>query len=152
MVRRTWRIVERKAKAKAPAAAGDFPCLHRTAHGRIFHCQDVRRIVVEFMGCWLVLRAEEFHRLQQHLCRIAACGLTRSRFAEGERIRLQDSTGEKTLVLDWAGLLELGELMESGARRLDSVACPGVAESLGEGHRLSPYPSTDFPPPGAPRL
>lgn len=90
----------------------------RSTGGQVFHCADVRRIVVEFQGCWLVLREEEFHRLQRHLCRIASCHWTRSRFAAGERIRLQDSGGDKTVVLDWAGLLELGRLLETGADRL----------------------------------
>ena len=113
--------------------ACDFRCLHRTARGRIFRCREFRRVVIEFEGTCLVLREGEFQRLLQHFGRIAACGLTRSRLAMGERIRLRDATGGKALILDLAAVEELAVLMESGNAGWDpaSGGCQGVAKSLG---------------------
>lgn len=108
----TWSMAGREA-AEPEAEGCDFRCLHRTARGRIFHSPEFRRVLIDFGGTCLILRPGEFQRLHRHLGRIAACGLTRSRLIGGERIRLRDATGEKSLILDLAGLIELVELMES---------------------------------------
>lgn len=101
---------------------GWFPVLHGTRQGRIHHCPEFRRIVIDFMGVYLVLREDELLRLQKYFTRLAGCSWSRSRIERGERIRLQGSLGEPTLMLGLAEVEELTELMATGASRLESAA------------------------------
>jgi len=110
----------------AAAGTGDrgggsaFPCLRRTPRGRIFHCPELRRVVIDFLGAYLVLQQGEFLRLREHFRRLAGCGLARARLQGGECLRLRGTTGEGALLLGLPEVRELAELMEIGVFRPES--------------------------------
>jgi len=126
--------------AGRPEAVFGFACLHRTDRGRIFHCGEFRRVVIEFGGAHLILRPWELRRLRALLYRIAACRFTRSRLLAGERIRLRDATGAGTLILDLGDVQDLVELMDFGIIRMESAGFPDVAESPGNPPLVKPIP------------
>lgn len=115
-----------KAAGAGSGGDGGFPCLRRTPRGRIFHCPEFRRIVIDFMGAYLVLRQGEFLRLREHFRRIAGCGPARARLQGGECIRLRDAIGNGTLVLSLSEIQELAELMEIGAFRPEAPVSAGM--------------------------
>jgi hypothetical protein len=95
-------------------------CIASTRGGRGYHCPELRRLVLDFNGTYLVLRHWEFLRLQRYFSRMASCGWSRVRLDHGERIRLRDATGGGTLVLSIGEVLELAELMDSTAAALQA--------------------------------
>jgi hypothetical protein len=115
-----------KAAGTGSGGDGAFPCLRSTPRGRIFHCPEFRRVVIDFLGAYLVLRQGEFLRLREHFRRIAGCGLARARLQGGECIRLRDASGYEALVLRLPEIQELAELMEIGAFRPEITVSAGV--------------------------
>lgn len=100
------------------ATGAEGACISATSGGRGYHCPELRRVVLDFKGAYLVLRHWEFHRLQRYFSRMAACGWSRERLEQGERIRLRDATGGGNLVLGLGEVRELAELMDATAAAL----------------------------------
>lgn len=93
--------------------ADGFPCLSKTPYGRVYHCPEFNRFVVDFKETYLVLRAWEYLRIQRHFASLVACGWARFRLGQGEQIRLRDASGGGTLTLNFAEVEALSELMDS---------------------------------------
>lgn len=106
-------------KSMEGAMTEEFPCLHRTPRGRIMHWLEIDRLVVDFKGIYLVLRAHEFLRVQRRLARLLECPQSRMNLEKGEGITLRDATGGRTIILSLSDIRELSDLLTAGSRCLE---------------------------------
>lgn len=85
----------------------------QSPNGRIFHCPEFGRVVIDFRGIYLVLRVREFEQLREQFRSLRECGRLRSRIEGGERIRLRDAVDGTVLLLGLQEIEDLWELMGS---------------------------------------
>jgi hypothetical protein len=95
--------------------SNEYPCLRITHQGKIYHCREFGRFVIDFKGCYFVLRPWEFRCLQRRITRMLSCAWSRFQLEQGESIRLQNTLGSKTLTLAYPDVVELAELIKAAS-------------------------------------
>jgi hypothetical protein len=102
-------------------ASDENVCLCATGHGKIYHCPELGRFVVDFKGIYLVLRSNEFFRLAFFFKSIVGCGRLKFRQAQDTKIQLRDGISGNLLCLGFSEISSLTELLDSAVNLLFPV-------------------------------